>query len=44
MNGPPSAGEYMFNKKLTDTVDLEVYSDELITLFDRMVRSDGPQE
>lgn len=31
-------GEYMFNKKLTDTVDLEGYSDELISLFDRMVR------
>ncbi|MFC4099653.1 TetR family transcriptional regulator [Paenibacillus xanthanilyticus] len=35
-------GEYMFNKKLTDDVDLEAYIDELIALFDRMVRSDSP--
>ncbi|TYP68936.1 TetR/AcrR family transcriptional regulator [Paenibacillus methanolicus] len=37
-------GEYMFNKKLTDTVDLEAYSDELISLFDRMVQSDNRAE
>ncbi|MBP1996541.1 TetR/AcrR family transcriptional regulator [Paenibacillus eucommiae] len=34
-------GEYMFNTKLTDNVDLETFSTQLVSIFDRMILKEG---